>query len=128
MSIISNAKEVAELVKKLGNIDLYRRIVELEGEIVDLSAESHRLKQQVHELQEKLSVREQLQFLSRVYWLVEGETKTGPFCQVCYDADGKLIRLQDGTADDYDARSGQVLRGTKRFYRCLKCNAHYSDD
>ena len=35
MSIIDNAKEVATLIKKIGDVDLYRKIGELEGEIID---------------------------------------------------------------------------------------------
>ena len=34
MSIIANAKEITELVKKLDDIELYRKIMELEGEII----------------------------------------------------------------------------------------------
>lgn len=36
MSIIDNAKEIVDLVKKLNDVDLYRRIIELESEIVNM--------------------------------------------------------------------------------------------
>ena len=45
MSIIENTKEIAELVKKLGNIDLYKRIVELQGEIIEISRQKWQLEQ-----------------------------------------------------------------------------------
>jgi len=29
------------------------------------------------------------------YWLIDGDKKEGPFCQKCYESDGKQIHLQD---------------------------------
>ena len=37
MSIINNAKEIADLIKKIGDVELYRKIIELEGEIIELT-------------------------------------------------------------------------------------------
>ena len=34
-----------------------------------------------------------LEFDGDVYWSVDGESRDGPFCQRCYDVDGKLVRL-----------------------------------
>jgi hypothetical protein len=36
MGIIENAKDIADLIKKAGDIELYRKICALEGEIIDL--------------------------------------------------------------------------------------------
>ena len=125
MSIISNAKEVAELVKKLGNVDLYRRIVDLEGEIIELSGENHTLKERIAALEKDLKVRAELKFEGGVYWRIDGQTKEGPFCQRCYDADGKLLRLHPRTADGYDSRSNRVLPDAEHYFKCFQCNAIY---
>ncbi len=109
MSIISNAKEIADLVKKLGNVDLYRKIVELEGEIIELTGENHALVGRVRELEQALKTKESLVFLNNVYWLEDEETKDGPYCQRCYDADGKLVRLQPW---------GDT-------WACFECKQHY---
>jgi hypothetical protein len=37
MSILDDAKELVSLVQKVGDRELYRKIVELEGEIVEMS-------------------------------------------------------------------------------------------
>ena len=34
MGIIDNAKEVADLIKKIGDVDLYKKIVDLQSQIV----------------------------------------------------------------------------------------------
>ena len=40
MGIIDNAKELADLLKAAGNTELYRKIVELEGEIIELTRQN----------------------------------------------------------------------------------------
>ncbi|HAN56315.1 MAG TPA: hypothetical protein DCQ77_09080 [Betaproteobacteria bacterium] len=94
MSIITNAKEIADLVKKLGNVDLYRKIVELEGEIIELSGQNNHLVERTRELEQALKTKEALVFSKNVYWLGGEESRDGPYCQRCYDVTGKLVRLQ----------------------------------
>jgi regulator of replication initiation timing len=94
MSIITSAKEIADLVQKLGNIELYRKIVELEGQIIELTRENHSLSEQVNELQKQLAFKSQIQYEGKMYRRVDGTAKTGPYCQRCYDVDRKLVRLQ----------------------------------
>lgn len=51
MSIISNAKEIADLVKKLGDVELYRKIIELEGEIIELTREKRDLEKKLDDIE-----------------------------------------------------------------------------
>ena len=37
MGIVDNFKETAKLVQQLGNMDLYRRILDLQGEAMELT-------------------------------------------------------------------------------------------
>ncbi|HET9181109.1 MAG TPA: hypothetical protein VFP59_03170 [Candidatus Angelobacter sp.] len=39
MGVVDNVKEVADIVQKMGNIELYRKIVHLEGAVMDLTRE-----------------------------------------------------------------------------------------
>ena len=41
MGIVENIKDAADLAKKVGDIELYRKIVRLEGEVMDLTREKH---------------------------------------------------------------------------------------
>jgi hypothetical protein len=66
----------------------------------------------IRSLQEKLALRERLQWESPYYWLVNGSSKEGPFCQHCFDADAKQVRLQG-------KESG--------FWRCTVCENTYPD-
>ena len=128
MSIISNAKEIADLIQKVGNQELYKKILDLQGEIINLTGENHTLKQENQELNLSLKVSKDVVFDGELYWLQgSGEgTKEGPYCQCCYDSDRKLIRLQNKTgASDYDLDGKPVE--TYQFFVCLKCKNKYSD-
>jgi hypothetical protein len=83
MSIIDNVKEAVTLVQRIDNLDLYRKILDLQAEVMALVEENNDLKR-------KLQIAEDLVFRENSYWRRSGE---GPFCCRCWDAESKLIRL-----------------------------------
>jgi len=52
------------------------------------------LRIRIKEMEDALALKQQVLWDSPYYWKVEGENKDGPYCQACFDKDGKLIRLQ----------------------------------
>jgi hypothetical protein len=82
MSILNNAKELAELIKKIGDIDLYRKIVELEGEILELTRQKREVDDKVEKLLDALSFKERLTFKSPVYFAAGDST---PYCPKCWE-------------------------------------------
>jgi ribosomal protein S27AE len=115
MSIISNAKEIADLVKKLGDVELYRRIIELEGEIIELTRTNRVLEESVADLTKSLKTKEQLTWKPPFY-VVEGDRF--PFCSQCWDADRIAIHLKD---------TGNVHSGHR--WDCPRCkNFLYHED
>ena len=46
-------------------------------------------------LKSEMDVKSNLQWERPYYFLKDGDSKEGPFCQKCYDTDSKLIRLQE---------------------------------
>jgi hypothetical protein len=53
MSLIGEMKEVADLIKKIGDLDLYKKIVDLQAAVVDLSGKNVEL----HEANAQLSAK-----------------------------------------------------------------------
>jgi hypothetical protein len=96
MGIIENAKEIANLVKKAGDIELYRKIVDLEGEVVELTHENRTLKEELRRRNEQQDITSRLQTRDNAYYLVDGEILDGPFCMRCWDVDRKLVRERHG--------------------------------
>jgi len=110
MTIIANAKEIAELVKKLGDVELYRKIVELEGEIIELTRENHSLEIRVQDLTSTLTVAEQLAFKEPFYY-AEGDLV--PFCSQCWETDKIAVHVVS------------IFKGSDSRWDCPKCKQMY---
>jgi len=67
----------------------------LQDEFLAVSEENEALKTQITEVADVLDLADKVQFDGQKYWLMDGEEKKGPFCQVCYDRDGLLVHLQE---------------------------------
>ena len=81
MSIIDNVKEIAVLVKKLGDIELYRRIVELEGEVIELTQEKREFEEKIQTVEKKLAFSKKMTFRDP-FWYAEGDNI--PYCPRCW--------------------------------------------
>jgi hypothetical protein len=82
MSILDNVKEVADLAQKIGNLDLYRKILSLEGEVQDVTRSKRQLEIKVEEQDRIINLRKDLKFKEPFYYL-EGD-KT-PYCPACFE-------------------------------------------
>lgn len=82
MGIIDTLKETVGLIQKVDNIELYKRMLELQTQAVSLVDENKALK-------EKITTRDELTFKKNSYW--RGDD--GPFCSPCWDKDNHLVRL-----------------------------------
>jgi hypothetical protein len=90
VSIAEGMREIAELAKKQGNVDLYTRILELRIEMIEISEEKLKLQAKVNELEEGLRVKDQMTF-SEPFWYREGDDT--PHCPACYEKDNRAIHL-----------------------------------
>jgi hypothetical protein len=90
MGILDNAKDVAALVKKMGNIELYQKIVDLQSEIVALSTENLELQEEKKQLKEQLEVKNKMSF-KEPFWYAEGDEV--PHCPNCWESEKKAVHL-----------------------------------
>jgi hypothetical protein len=58
MGVVENLKNVADLVKKAGEIDLYKKISAAEDEVRELTRDKRRLEDKVEELERTLRSKE----------------------------------------------------------------------
>ena len=90
MSMVDGMKEVAELAKRQGNVDLYTRVLDLRIEMNEVNEEQLRLQLRVNELEEMIRTKEQMAF-REPFWYREGDET--PHCPACYENNGRAIHL-----------------------------------
>lgn len=88
MGVVENLKDAVGIIQKIDNIELYKRMLELQSQVFALLEENRTLKEQA-------ANREHGEFRDNAYW-VKGD---GPYCSSCLDNDGKLIRLHIRTGN-----------------------------
>jgi len=87
-------KDIVDLLKKGATVEAQEQIMTLREGALALQEENLALREKIKTLEEAVRIKSQLKFEGSVYWMYEGSSKDGPFCQHCYDTSGKLIRLQ----------------------------------
>jgi hypothetical protein len=113
MSILEDFKSVVSTIQKIDNIELYRRIIDLHGEVAQLVADNVALKNKIKDLEQQLETTKSMRFEYNGYWAGDSlETSDGPFCSKCWDADKKQVRLQ-------------VTSDSKLWSRCPVCNVSH---
>ncbi len=96
MGILDEIKSVAKTIQQIDNIDLYRKILDLQAEVMNLLEENGNLKTEVASLKDKLRIKESLVFQQDAYWQKASDgNKYGPFCTKCWDTEQILVRMLD---------------------------------
>ena len=95
MALTDMLKEVVNLARKINNIELYQKIIELQMEFVSLIDENQRLRDEVATLKDKFDIHGDLQAGKNSYWRLKGARLDGPFCTCCWDTHRNLVRLHE---------------------------------
>jgi hypothetical protein len=125
-SLLGSLKAATEIAKFFRESDLTlekaeakMKLADLISALADAKIEASQVQQDLHEkdqeilrLQSRIRMKESLTWEQPYYWAETDGRKDGPFCQHCYDGEGKVVRLQgDG-------------RG---YWNCKVCKNNYTD-
>lgn len=91
----ANFRRVLELFHENKDADATKLLKIIQEDYLELYNENKELRSQIKEVADILDLAECMEFDGQKYWIDEDSEKTGPYCQVCYDRDGVLIRLQE---------------------------------
>jgi hypothetical protein len=105
LSSIKTATDLAKLVSesgltleraefKLKLADLVSSLADAKLELSSVQEAIQNKNREIQELKDALALQAAMVFESPSYWRIVDNGKDGPFCQQCYDANGKTIRLQ----------------------------------
>jgi hypothetical protein len=114
MGTIENVKEMAILIENLGDLDLYRRILDLQGETIDLTGAKRSLEEENRELKKQLEFGKKMQF-NEPFWYTEGDHV--PYCPSCLESKKLAIHLHE---------EGRMSGGHR--YDCPRCNHCYCSE
>lgn len=91
-------KEVYDLFSKGQAEEARHQLNELQARYINLCDENAVLRTQIQGYEDILYLSRSLIFDGIFFWLITGSIKQGPFCSVCYNRDGLLLRLTDDGA------------------------------
>ncbi|MHC4426566.1 MAG: hypothetical protein ACYSYV_10775 [Planctomycetota bacterium] len=115
MGIIEDVKEAVKLSQQVNNVDLYRKLVDLQLEVIELTERLKEKNNTIEKLKTAFELKGKMICIESVYWLKDenDKTKDGPFCSKCFEVDHIQCHL---------ARLPQDFRpGLK----CPNCKAKY---
>jgi hypothetical protein len=113
MGVVDNVKDIADLVKKIGDIELYKKILALEMDVMELTRDKARADGKIEDLERALKFKSDLQFRDPYYW-IEGDPT--PFCPACWDSKRVAARV---------VRIKQPFKYDK--VQCPSCKNIYND-
>lgn len=106
-------KDIVDLIKKGATFEAQEKILELREAALALQEENIELRERNSNLEQQLDRRHSVVWEAPYYWMQVEDKREGPFCQNCWDAGKKLIRLQ---------QPGRV-----GFWTCLSCGKNVTD-
>jgi hypothetical protein len=111
MGVIEDATELVGLIKRVGDADLYRRIVKLEGEVIDLTRDKRLAQERIAELERTLKFRDELEFREPFFW-AKGDTV--PYCPRCWEEKRIAVHITYSHKNSYG-----------EYWDCKSCGANF---
>ena len=99
MGVIDTAKDAVQLVQKIDNIELYRKILDLQADALKMVEENGKLRDRIKELEAAFVIKDTLVFEDNHYFVVKDGTKDGPYCTLCWDKELNLVRKHKDSHD-----------------------------
>lgn len=83
MGLIDNFKDLFKLADAANNLDLYKKLTELQTRVMELEENNRQLRDEKSQLQQTLDLREKMQFKEPFYYREGDQT---PFCPSCFES------------------------------------------
>lgn len=97
MSTIYEAiKDVASIVRKSDNIDLYKKLLDISSDALDLQNKVYELTEENHNLRNKLNEKKNvIRHTDGLYITFANDNPDIKYCSICWGNDNKLIQLSN---------------------------------
>ncbi len=110
MSLYEGIKDVAQVLQKIDNIDVYKKLIDLSAQALEMQNEIIQLKEEIRTLKLKGDISSKItRHKSGGYLTLKDDEEGIMYCSACWDANSKTIQVH--ISED---------EGT---YLCPTCNA-----
>lgn len=101
MDLRDEIKSITKQIKKTGDVDLHKKIFDVQAEIFilfeenkKLAEESNALKEEIDRLKEKLKIMTSIKLENSLCWIPDSKgDKSGPYCPNCWSTRQVLVRM-----------------------------------
>jgi hypothetical protein len=122
MGVIDSVKEVASLVQKVGDMDLYRKILDLQAEVLQISqslmdreSKARELEAEVGRLRDALELKPKMVRRGEAYYAISADgLPTGdPYCSHCFEVLHQAVHIHQSPVN----RASSVCPACKNVYQ-----------
>lgn len=106
MGLYDGIKDVAKVVQKADNIELYQKLIDLSAQALDMQNTINVLTDENKKLKKHDNIANRIIRHYKTYVTLEDDENNIKYCSYCWDADNKLIQMNE--------YSGET-------FRCNKC-------
>ncbi len=92
MGLYEGIKDVAKIVQKADNVELYRQLIDLSAQALDMQATINKLTEENAELKKRQDLEERIERHQELYITLKGDENNIFYCSHCWDSDRKLIQ------------------------------------
>jgi hypothetical protein len=111
MSLISEIRSAAEMIQKADNIELYRKILDLQYEAMSLMEKYNAAIEENNALKERIETAGKMKFINNMYYI---EKEGDPYCSKCWDVDNKRVRLHGNSEGFFQCPSCKTVAYNER--------------
>ena len=95
MGLYEGIKDVAKVIQKADNIDLYKKLLDLGSQALDMQNELFNAQKRIQELETELQKKDKvIRHTDGLYITLEGKEDIH-YCSTCWGKQGKLIQLTE---------------------------------
>lgn len=95
MGLYDGIKDVAKVVQKADNIELYQKLLDLSAQALDMQNTINLLTEENRRLKEQDEISKEIIRHPKTYITLAKDKNNIKYCSYCWDADNKLIQINE---------------------------------
>jgi regulator of replication initiation timing len=112
MGIVDNFKDLFKIADAANNVDLYKKLSELQTRVMELEDDNRQLRDEKSQLQQTLDLREKMYFKEPFYYQDGDETA---FCPACFESN-----KHEAVHVVFESTNSEAT-----YWRCPACQTDY---